>query len=408
MTTLILSVFFSISASAYDVEVDGIYYDISGTTATVTYGDNEYSGDIVIPESITYENSKYSVTSIGDWAFSYCTGLTSITIPNSVTSIGNYTFFGCSGLTSVTIPNSVTSIGDYAFSDCCSLTSITIPNSVTSIGDGAFSGCSGLTSITIPNSVTSIGELAFDECSGLTSITIPNSVTSIGDYVLNRCDGIKNTIIVNDMFVYLPKTYTGHYSIPENITKIIGGAFSECSGLTSVTIPNSVTSIGGYAFFYCSGLTSVTIPNSVTSIGDWAFDCCDNLKNVYCYSEEVPSTNVWIFNGTYIENATLHVPASAIEAYKTTAPWSGFGTIKAIEETVGIESVEARGIAIQSAGGFINISSLDNNEKVSFYGIDGKSLGSATAINGTTSFAVQPGSIVVAKIGKENVKIAVK
>ena len=385
MTTLILSVFFSISSSAYDVEVDGIYYDISETTATVTYGDNEYSGDIVIPESITYNGSKYSVTSIGDWAFYGCSGLTSVTIPNSVTSIGEYTFFGCSGLTSVTIPNSVTSIGDYAFYDCCSLTSITIPNSVTSIGDGAFSGCSGLTSITIPNSVTSIGELAFDECSGLTSITIPNSVTSIGDYVLNCCDGIKNTIIVNDMFVYLPKTYTGHYSIPENITKIIGGAFSECSGLTSVTIPNSVT-----------------------SIGDWAFDSCDNLKNVYCYSEEVPSTNVWIFNGTYIENATLHVPASAIEAYKTTAPWSGFGTIKAIEETVGIESVEARGIAIQSTGGFINISGLDNNEKVSFYCIDGKSLGSATAINGTTSFAAQSGSVVVAKIGKENIKIAVK
>ena len=385
MTTLILSVFFSISASADVVEVDGIYYDISETTATVTYGDNKYSGDIVIPESITYNGSKYSVTSIGDWAFSYCTGLTSITIPNSVTSIGNYAFWDCYGLTSITIPNSVTSIGDFVFSYCTGLTSITIPNSVTSIGDGAFSGCSGLTSITIPNSVTSIGELAFDECSGLTSITIPNSVTSIGDYVLNRCDGIKNTIIVNDMFVYLPKTYTGHYSIPENITKIIGGAFENCSGLTSVTIPNSVT-----------------------SIGDWAFDCCDNLKNVYCYSEEVPSTNVWIFDGTYIENATLHVPASAIEAYKTTAPWSGFGTIKAIEETVGIESVEARGIAIQSTGGFITISGLDNNEEVSFYCIDGKSLGSATAINGTTSFAAQSSSIVVAKIGKENIKIAVK
>ena len=386
MTTLILSVFFSISASAYDVEVDGIYYlTPKKNVAIVTKGDKAYSGDINIPSSIKVNESEYTVRDIEGSAFSNCSGLTSVTIPNSVTSIKGSTFEDCSSLTSITIPNSVTSIRSLAFLGCSSLTSVTIPNSVTSIESGAFSGCSGLTSITIPNSVTSIGELAFDGCSGLTSVTIPNSVTRIGDYVLNCCDGIKNTIIVNDMFVYLPKTYTGHYSIPENITKIIGGAFENCSGLTSVTIPNSVT-----------------------SIGDWAFDCCDNLKNVYCYSEEVPSTNVWIFDGTYIENATLHVPASAIEAYKTTAPWSGFGTIKAIEETVGIESVEARGIAIQSAGGFINISGLDNNEKVSFYGIDGKALGSATAINGTTSFAAQSGSIVVAKIGKESIKIAVE
>ena len=140
----------------------------------------------------------------------------------------------------------------------------------------------------------------------------------------------------------------------------------------------------------------------------WAFDCCDNLKNVYCYSEEVPSTNVWIFDGTYIENATLHVPASAIEAYKTTAPWSGFGTIKAIEETVGIESVKARGIAIQSAGGFINISGLDSNEQVDFFAADGKALGRAKAMGGSATFAAQSGSVVVAKIGKESVKIAVK
>ena len=118
MTTLIISVIFSISASADVVEVDGIYYDISETTATVTYGDNEYSGDIVIPESITYNGSKYSVTSIGELAFIYCSSLTSIAIPNSITSIGKSAFEGCSGLTSVTIPNSVTSIGGSAFKEC--------------------------------------------------------------------------------------------------------------------------------------------------------------------------------------------------------------------------------------------------------------------------------------------------
>ncbi|WP_170934988.1 leucine-rich repeat protein [Prevotella sp. P3-122] len=148
------------------------------------------------------------------------------------------------------------------------------------ICDGAFWGCRDLTSVTIPNSVTNIGNIAFRNCSGLTSVTIPNSVTSIGEDAFEDCSGITHTIIVNDMFVLLPKSYEGHYSIPENISIIIGGAFNGCHGLTSVTIPNSVTSIGDWAFFRCSGLTSVTIPNSVTSIGKSAFSFCRGLISV--------------------------------------------------------------------------------------------------------------------------------
>ena len=280
------------TAKAEEVTIDGIRYDVvtKAKLAKVIQGGN-YFGDIVIPETIEYNGVNYSVTSIGDYAFWGCSSLTSVEIPNSVTSIGYGAFSSCTGLTSVEIPNSVTSIGDYAFAYCIGLTSIVIPNSVTSIGEYAFRNCTALQNIAIPNSVTIIEESAFSGCSGRTSIEIPNSVTSIGYY-----------------------------------------AFSGCSTLTSITIPNSVTSIGDYAFQNCYGLTSVTIGTGVKKIYSEAFAKCSNLTDVYCLATTVPSTYTNAFNESYPEYTTLHVPAEAINSYKTTAPWSSFGTIKAIED----------------------------------------------------------------------------
>ena len=311
---------------AHDIEVsnsDGktIYYKYNsdGTSVSVTYFgtsndyySTDYTGTVVIPETITYsyigKSKTYSVTSIGEDAFKGCWGLTSVTIPNSVTSIGSYAFSGCSRLTSVTIGNSVTSIGSYAFSSCSGLTSVTIGNSVTSIGERTFSSCSGLTSVTIGNSVTSIGSYAFEKCSGLTSVTIGNSVTSISSSAFSGCSGLKKVIVPNIKnwcsikFGYSsanPLYYAHHlYSdenteitklvIPNDVTSINSYAFYGCSGLTSVTIGNSVTSIGSSAFFGCSGLTSVTIGNSVTSIGSSAFEDCSGLQKVI-----VPDIKNW-------------------------------------------------------------------------------------------------------------------
>ena len=187
-------------ASAYDFKVDGLCYNKNGdgTSVTVTYegtGDEGYgysnlNGDLVIPPSVTYDGTTYSVTTIGGRAFYGCSGLTSVTIPNSVTTIGNEAFGWCSGLTSVTIPNLVTTIGDHAFYGCTGLTSVIIPNSVTSIGESAFGGCTGLTEVTIGNSVTTINYAAFYGCTGLTSVTIPNSVTSIGYGAFWGCTGL--------------------------------------------------------------------------------------------------------------------------------------------------------------------------------------------------------------------------
>ena len=157
-TLLLILAFLPMLASADAVEIDGIYYNLETKTnqAEVTLNPNQYKGDVVIPESVTYKGAVYSVTSIGDIAFAGCIGLISITIPDGVTSIGESAFDSCKGLTSITIPDGVTSIGVSAFYGCSGLTSITIGNSVTSIGKGAFFDCWGLTSVTIGNSVMSI------------------------------------------------------------------------------------------------------------------------------------------------------------------------------------------------------------------------------------------------------------
>ena len=212
--TLFLLALLPLMASANAVEVGGIYYNLDrkSLTAEVTSHPDKYTGNVVIPQRFTYDKTDYEVTSIGEEAFYYCTGLTSVTIPNGVTSIGNMAFLYCSNLASVNIPNSVSFIGKLAFGGT-SITSVTIPSGVTAISPSTFISCTKLTSVTIPNTVTTIGEWAFADC-GLTSVTIPNSV--------------------------------------EEIERI---AFKECKNLTTVTLGSGVIVIGSEAFAKCSQLT---------------------------------------------------------------------------------------------------------------------------------------------------------
>ena len=337
-------------ASLFAPKAEAATYDIytyevdSDGTIIITDCKEWAKGAITIPSEIDGK----PVASIGNYAFEDCTGLTSITIPDSVTSIGNDAFLDCTGLTSITIPNSVTRIGNNAFNYCTGLTSITIPNSVTSIEDSAFKYCRGLTSITIPNSVTSIGYAAFEHCTGLTSITIPNSVTSISDWAFDGCTGLTSINVANENNYYSSnngvlfnkkktelirypegKSQTS-YTIPDSVTSIGYGAFYGCTGLTSITIPDSVTSIGSNAFEYCTGLTSInvasgnncysdnngvlfnkkktelirypegksqtsyTIPDSVTGIGDGAFWDCTGLTSI-TIPNSVTSIGNWAF-----------------------------------------------------------------------------------------------------------------
>ncbi|MGM9841799.1 MAG: leucine-rich repeat domain-containing protein [Candidatus Limisoma sp.] len=258
---------------AYDFKVDGIYYKDNKDGKTVAVAKESmmgtaYVGDVVIPSEVTYNGTTYSVTSIDEEAFFRCSGMTSVTIPNSITSIGDSAFYGCSGLTSLTVPESVTELGVCAFQDCTGLTSMTIPDSITMIPNGTFWYCIGLTSVTIPDSVTLIDASAFAFCSGLTSFTIPEAVTELRE-----------------------------------------GAFMMCTGLTSITIPEAVNSIGNYAFGGCSSLMTFTSKNTTPP----------TLTSVDTFKE-------------MSEECQLYVPESSIEAYKTALGWTFFTLVDAIKD----------------------------------------------------------------------------
>ena len=499
------------------------FYGCSGLTS-VTIGNSVTSigwDAFYGCSSLTSVTIPNSVTTIGWDAFYQCTGLTSISVENGnekydsrnncnaiIETASNTLIAGCKN---TTIPNSVTSIGEYAFSYCSGLTSVTIPNSVTSIGQYAFSGCSGLTSVTIPNSVTCIGVGAFSDCTGLTSITIPNSVTSIGSSAFYGTAWYNNQ---PDGLVYAGKVaYKYKGTMPSNTSVSIKDgtlgigdyAFFSCSGLTSVTIPNSVTIIGDCAFSYCSGLTSVTIPNSVTSIGNQAFDGVDFPTVVSLIENPFKITGKTLYNRVFTQNtfnnATLYVPKGTIDKYKATNGWKDFlfieegngpggGTTPTTQKcekptisyqndkltfscatdgatcqysitdtdikagsgnevqltatynisvyatklgyensetatatlcwidqqpktegiTNGIANIPANAVLIQSEGGNIKVQGIDEGTQVNVYSVNGTQAGSAISQSGaaTINTNLQLGSVAIVKIGQKSVKVVMK
>lgn len=260
--------------STYEVPADG------NTTLTRA----EVTGGTMDKLYIVSAEIGSAVTNVGNYAFSACTNLSSVTFADTVTVIGYHGFSDCSGLTSVVIPDSVTLIDSGVFNNCSNLSSITIPDSVTSIGEYVFNGCKSLSSITIPNSVTNISKGLFCFCSGLTSVTIGNSVTSIG-----------------------------HES------------FRRCMALTGITLPDSVTSIDAVAFQNCSGLTEITIPSGVTSIGDGAFNECISLTGITCNAVTPPTLGGdAVFE--YTNNCPIYVPFISVSTYQAAKYWSSYSS----------------------------------------------------------------------------------
>lgn len=284
----------SVSASAQNFEVNGIMYYVTSEQEVQVFDETEIlSGDVVIPETVTYNGITYNVTSIGSSAFEGCSSLTALSIPNSVTEIGYSAFHGCSSMASVNIPTGVKSIHGQTFWGCSSLESIIIPFTVTSIDNYAFMGCSSLTSITIPKSVTEIRQFTFAGCTNLTSIIVESGNTKYDSR--NNCNAIietkTNTLIQGCSSTIIPSSVTsiGNYAfyritnltsitIPESITEIDNGAFSGCSGLTTISLPKNLTTLKSQTFWECIALKSITLPQNLTSIESSAFLDCSSLQ----------------------------------------------------------------------------------------------------------------------------------
>ena len=395
-----------------------------------------------------------SVTSLGWGCFSGCSGLTSITIPSSVASLDGYCFSGCSGLPSITIPSSVTSFGNGCFEGCSGLTSITIPSSVTSLGINCFNCCSSLISITIPSSVTSLGNGCFSKCSGLTSITIPSSVTSLGDRSFRDCSGLTSI------------------TIPSSVTSLGDDCFSGCRFLTSITIPSSVSFLGTACFQNCINIETYyfkgALPEMVlggtgipyTSIIKVPTEYLQDYKNAFgssykyiyawnpngsgddtkpvtqCATPSISYASGELKFASETAGAEYHytitdadmasnaynkegkVTLSAAYKISVYATADGYKVSDKAEATLywinanldngtNINQVRTRGVVASAHDGIVSLSGLDDGEVVKFFAADGKYLGSTVAANGSASYAVSE-SLVIAKVGKDSIKIAMK
>ena len=404
------------SAMAEDVKfevIDGFRYFLdtgAKTAALMSKTDGNYSGDIIIPEKVKGNDGvECVVTSLGDECFKDCSGLTSITIPSSVTSLGDDSFTSCIGLTSITIPSSVTSLGDDCFSYCSSLTSIEIPSSVTSLGDYCFSGCSSLTPVTIPSSVTSLGDYCFSGCSNLTSITIPSSVTFLGDDCFSGCSGLETVYFKGNV----PTFY--YNSKPDIPTTTIIKVPTEYLQDYKDALGSSYKYIYGWNPDGTGDDTKPVTPCAAPSIsyasGELKFTCeTAGAEYHYTITDADMASNAYNKEGKVTLSAAYYISVYATaDGYKAsdkteaTLYWINAN----LDNGTNINQVRTRGVVASAHDGIISLSGLDDGEVVKFFAADGKYLGFTVAANGAASYAVNE-SLVIAKVGKDSIKIAMK
>lgn len=264
-------------------EKDGVRYKIlEGNTVELVSAKaaNVYSGDFVVPETVTYNGKTYHVERIGFKAFLDCTELTSIKMHDNMTTVQNKAFVGCSSLKDVVFPSSIKGIGDESFNGCTSLTHVTIPSGLDYLGSHIFEGCTGLASVV----AGTLSQLIFVRCTNLKSVELKEGITSI----------------------------------PQ-------GAFSRCASLTGIDLPNSLTSLAWSSFSGCSSLERITIPANVSELGEHVFSNCTSLVEVTSEAVAPPTAATNTFMG--IPDAALYVPEGSEDAYRNAIGWDVFKTI---------------------------------------------------------------------------------
>ena len=456
LITMFLCMTFFNAMAQKTVTIDGIKYHIENGEATIAVQDETLSGDIVIPESISYDENNYSVVRATNGAFQN-TDITGITLPNSITSLGNSCFKLCNKLTSVKLPDNITSLGDETFMTCSKLSSINIPNTLTSLGEFCLAFCN-VTKLTLPNSITNLGNNCFQSCENLETITLPQNITNLPAYCFHDCKKLSGI------------------TLHEGITSLGESCFEGCSSLTSIKLPKSINKITGSIFTSC-------------------FENCSNLSEVTCQWDNLDGIDVGsdAFNNIFSE-AKLYIPKGTTAMYKAKEPWSNFKYISeenditedaekcqtptigysnkeltftsqtegakyhytitdddvkteaysedgiislsatykisvyasadgyknsdratatlyfinaGLENTTGVLQIEKqRGVLISTEGNNISISGLDDNEKVYLYNLQGMSLAEGTACAGTVNLnAGNEQGVVIIKIGEQSIKV---
>ena len=356
----VLIVGFTHRALAYDFSAvvpsgQTLYFDIINGGVEIVqptslyWGLTKPSGNLVIPDSVTYDGTAYCVISIDSFAFQYCRELTSVIIPNTVTKMEAYCFFTCSGLASVSIPNSVTVIETGTFNGTA-IDSITIPNSVTRIEDGVFMSDTTLVYVVIPNSVTYIGATVFWNCTNLVFVSLGNSVDSIGREAFRKCYSLTNVTLPNSL------TYLGYGAFyedtsltsivfPETLSHIYRNTLRQCYNLQSVSLPDSLAVIDTMAFNSCRSLTALAFPQSMEQIKKGAFSDCIGLTMMTFYNDTPPLFGTDVFEGAdtsvqvFVPCGTALLYAAVLQNFPNITEW--FYSFSAVSDDEEMGTVEA-------------------------------------------------------------------